>query len=59
MAFRPYSVSPRVRDHTVGPKPMKYWVTFPPNLLAGIMCPSSCRPIETRIANTNSTTPTV
>ncbi len=33
----PYSVSPRRVLHTVGPKPMKYWVTFPPNRFAGIM----------------------
>ena len=38
----------------VRPKPTKYWVTFPPNFLAGIMWPSSCRPIEARIATTKS-----
>ena len=31
----PYSVSPRRRDHTVGPKPTMYWVTLTPNRLAG------------------------
>ncbi len=33
----PYSVSPRWVLQTVGPKPMKYCVTFPPNFFAGIM----------------------
>ncbi len=55
----PYSVSPTCLLHTVGPKPMKYWVTLPPNLFAGIMCPSSWRPIDTRIATTKATTPSV
>src|SRR3989440_6105324 len=34
MALRPYSVSPRWKDHRVGPKPAKYRVTFIPNRLA-------------------------
>src|ERR671930_993540 len=42
----PYSVSPRLRDHRVGPKPTMYWVTFTPNFLAGTMCPTSCSAIE-------------
>ena len=33
----PYSVSPFLRDHSVGPKPIMYWVTFTPNRFAGIM----------------------
>ncbi len=53
----PYSVSPRCVLHTVGPNPMKYWLTFPPNFLAGIMWPSSCRAMEARMANTKITTP--
>ncbi len=57
MALMPYSVSPRCLLQTVGPKPMKYCVTFPPNALAGIMWPSSCNPIEARIASTKATTP--
>ena len=34
MPLRPYSVSPRLNDHRVGPKPTKYWVTFMPKALA-------------------------
>jgi hypothetical protein len=30
----PYSVSPRVVDHTVGPNPTKYRVAFMPNHFA-------------------------
>ena len=41
MALTPYSVSPRLTDQILEPKPMKYSGTFTPNLLAGIMCPSS------------------
>ncbi len=33
-ALMPYSVSPRVVDQMVGPKPTKYRVTFMPNRLA-------------------------
>ena len=55
----PYSVSPRWVLQTVGPKPMKYWVTLPPNAFAGTMWPSSCSPIEARIASTNSRAPAV
>jgi hypothetical protein len=53
----PYSVSPTFLLQTVGPNPMKYCVTFPPNALAGIMWPSSCRPIEMRIAPKKTTIP--
>ena len=35
MALNPYSVSPRRRDHRVGPKPIMYWPTRTPNFLAG------------------------
>jgi hypothetical protein len=48
-----------LRLQTVGPKPMKYCVTFPPNRFAGIMCPSSWRPIEARMARKNTTIPRV
>ena len=34
MAFTPYSVSPRRKDHTRGPKPRKNSVTFMPARLA-------------------------
>ena len=47
IALTPYSVSPRWRDQSVGPKPTMYWVTFTPNLLAGTMWPISCSAIET------------
>src|SRR5437773_9953406 len=47
-AFRPYSVSPRRKDHSVGPKPAKYLVTFIPNDLAVSMCPASCRHTDTK-----------
>jgi hypothetical protein len=55
----PYSVSPLRVLQTVGPNPMKYWVTFPPNAFAGIMWPSSWRPMEARIATTKISTPSV
>ena len=42
----PYSVSPLLRDHRVGPKPTMYCVTFTPNFLAGTMCPISCSAID-------------
>ena len=45
----PYSVSRPRRDHRVGPKPTMYWVTFTPKRLAGTMCPTSCRPMDTAI----------
>ncbi len=34
MALTPYSVSPFLRDHSVGPKPTKNWVAFIPKSLA-------------------------
>ena len=55
----PYSVSPRLTDHTVLPKPTKNCVTLMPNFLAGYMWPSSCRPIETATPMMNATTPRV
>ena len=36
---------------------MKYWVTFPPKALAGIMWPSSWSPIDIKIALKKITTP--
>src|SRR5579859_2737032 len=41
MPLTPYSVSPRLRDHRVGPKPRKNWVAFMPNFLAVAKCPNS------------------
>ena len=37
ISLSPYSVSPRLVDQTVRPKPTKYWVTFMPNAFAGSM----------------------
>jgi hypothetical protein len=34
IALTPYSVSPRRKDHNVGPKPAKYCVAFMPKRLA-------------------------
>ena len=56
-AFNPYSVSPRIRDHRVWPKPTKNWVTFMWNFLAVRKCPASCSMTETSRANTKITTP--
>src|SRR5262249_20927108 len=53
----PYSVSPRLVDHRVFPKPTKNWVTFMPNFLAVRKCPSSCRTTEMSTATTKMTTP--
>jgi len=57
MAFRPYSVSPRLRDHTVGPKPTMYWDTLTPNFLAGTMCPTSCSAIDSSRPTAKMITP--
>jgi hypothetical protein len=58
-AFTPYSVSPRLVDHTVLPNPTKYCVTLTPNFLAGHMCPTSCSAMEATTPSANSTTPSV
>ena len=42
MALTPYSVSPLRTDHSRGPKPTKYSVTFMPARLAVMKCPNSC-----------------
>ena len=55
--MRPYSVSPRLNDQMVGPKPTKYRVTFMPKRLAVSMCPASCRLTEIRMASANSDDP--
>src|SRR5919197_2183177 len=53
----PYSVSPRVRDQIVGPKPTKYWVAFIPNRLAVMKCPDSWSMSVASSAITNAITP--
>src|SRR5690242_20470245 len=57
MALMPYSVSPFLRDHSVGPNPTMYWVTFTPNFLAGTMCPISCSAIEASRPTAKISTP--
>ena len=47
IALKPYSVSPRWNDHSVGPKPKKYCVHFMPNRLAVTKCPVSCSITDT------------
>ena len=42
----PYSVSPRRRENTVGPKPTMNCGTRMPNLRAQKKCPNSWKPIE-------------
>ena len=58
MALTPYSVPPRTVDHRVGPNPIMYWLQRTPNRLAGTMCPSSCRAMETITPSTMTSTPT-
>src|SRR6476661_3585270 len=53
----PYSVSPRRRDQTVGPKPTMYWVTLTPNFLAGTRCPISCSAMLSATPTTTTRTP--
>src|SRR6478752_4321529 len=57
MALRPYSVSPRLVDQTVGPKPIMYWVTLTPNFLAGTRCPISCSAMLSATPTTTTRTP--
>ena len=57
MALMPYSVSPRRKDHSLGPKPMKYSGTLTPKHLAGIMCPSSWRATDRPIPIMRTTIP--
>ena len=42
----PYSVSPRRRENTVGPKPTMNCGTRMPNFRAQMKCPNSWKPIE-------------
>ena len=53
----PYSVSPRRRDQTVGPKPTMYCGTRRPNFLAGTRWPISCNAIDSAMPMTASRTP--
>ena len=53
----PYSVSPRLRDQTVGPKPTMYWVTLTPNFLAGTRWPISCSAMLSATPTTTTRTP--
>src|SRR6478735_1062593 len=57
MALMPYSVSPRLRDQTVGPKPTMYWVTLTPNFFAGTRWPISCSAMLSATPTTTTRTP--
>src|ERR1700733_4212758 len=57
IGLTPYSVSPRRIDHSVGPKPRKYLVTFMPNFLAATKCPVSCSMMDKQRANRKTTQP--
>ena len=56
-ALIPYSVSPRLRDQTVLPKPTKNLMAFMPKALAVNRCPASCSMIEISSAITKISTP--
>ncbi len=53
----PYSVSPRLRDQIVGPKPTMYCVTLTPNFLAGRRWPISCSAMLSATPTTTTRTP--
>src|SRR3954471_15417264 len=53
----PYSVSPRRRDHTVGPNPTMNWGTRMPNFRAHKKWPNSWKPIENSRPSANATIP--
>jgi hypothetical protein len=57
MALRPYSVSPRRRENTVGPKPTMYCVHLTPKRLAGTRCPISCSAMERATPSAMTSTP--
>src|SRR5690348_4374324 len=59
IAFTPYSVSPLIRDHSVGPNPTKNWVAFIPKALAVRKWPASCSITEISSATTKASTPSV
>src|SRR3954452_20383748 len=53
----PYSVSPRRRDQTVGPKPTMNCGTRMPNRRAQTKWPNSWKPIENSRPSANATIP--
>ncbi len=55
MALIPYSVSPLRIDHSRGPKPKKYSVTFIPDHLAVMKCPVSWIITMAMMARTKAT----
>ncbi len=55
----PYSVSPRRRENTVGPKPTMNCGTRMPNFRAQMKCPNSWKPIENSRPSANATIPRV
>ena len=50
----PYSVSPRVRDHRVGPKPIMYLGTRTPNAFAARRIAASRRFYNANVRNYNT-----
>jgi len=59
MALMPYSVSPRRRENTVGPKPTMNCGTRMPNLRAQVKWPNSWKPIENSRPTAKATIPSV
>src|SRR5215211_6139417 len=59
MALRPYSVSPRRRDHTVGPNPTMNCGTRMPKRRAQKKWPASWKPIEKSIPTAKAAIPRV
>src|SRR5215217_9779234 len=59
MALRPYSVSPRRRENTVGPKPTMNCGTRMPNFRAQKKWPASWKPIEKSRPIAKATIPTM
>src|SRR3954447_9907656 len=57
MALMPYSVSPRFRENTVGPKPTMNCGTRMPNLRAQKKCPNSWNPMENSRPTAKATIP--
>src|SRR3954467_3980797 len=56
-ALMPYSVSPRRRDQTVGPKPTMNWGTRMPNFRAQKKWPNSWKPMENSRPRAKATIP--
>ncbi len=55
----PYSVSPRVRENTVGPKPTMNCGTRMPNRRAQVKWPNSWKPIENISPSAKRTIPRI